>query len=262
MIKADVQDVTRICPVQHPRAVQFLRRWACERLATLADEILLSHGASAFERWREIASKMALVARRHAYLQYQGSRKMGFTLDKAYLRRLAKGWIRWIAHVEAERAEIRRVHEISAAVTVQTAFRGLAARQQRTRLAIAASDKQRHLAAVAITRCIKGKVARMRYGRLKSDVERVRASEMLRRVGRGMLGRRKARGLREERAKLKVHGTRQNAEGLACCLRLRVAVVFWVYWVLPTHKYSVLLMVIVALCRFNRAGEHVPRWLS
>lgn len=165
---------------------------------------------------------MALVERKHAYLQYQGSRKMGFALDKAYLRRLAKGWIRWVALVEAGRAEECRMQEISAAVTVQTAFRGLAARRRRARLAVAASDKQRHFAAVAITRCVKGKVARMRYGRLKADVERVRASKMLRRVGRGMLGRRKARRLREERAKLKVR--RDQAE---CKRRMRVLFCFF-----------------------------------
>lgn len=129
---------------------------------------------------------------------------MVFTLDKAYLRRLAKGWIRWVALVEAGRAEDRHALEMSAALTVQTAFRGLAARRQRVRLAVAASDRQRHQAAVAITRCVKGKVARIRYARLKASAERVRASEMLRRIGRGMLGRRRARRLREERAKLQV----------------------------------------------------------
>lgn len=211
VVKADVQGVIRICPVQHPRAVQFLRRWACDRLATLADEILLSRAAAALERWRKTLSLMAMAERKHAYFRYQGSRKMAFALDKVYLRRLAKGWIRWVALVEAGRAEEHRGLEISAAVTVQTGFRGFAARRRRQRLAVAESDRLRFNAVVTITRCAKGKVARMRYARFRSDLQRTRASDMLRRVGRGTLGRRKVRRLREHRARLKA---RWRAGGL------------------------------------------------
>lgn len=202
-VKADVQEVTRICPVQHPRAVRFLRRWACERFATLADEILISRVGAALERWRQAVDAMATAKRKQAYLRYQGTHKLLFTVNKAYLRRLAKVWIRWTALVEFERAEERRALEISAAITIQRGVRGLAARRLRAELTAVAENRRRHLAAVVITKCAKGKVARMRYWRLKTDVERVRASEMLRRVGRGMLGRMKAKRLRQERARLK-----------------------------------------------------------
>lgn len=205
-VKADVQDVTRICPVQHPRAVRFLRRWACERLATLADEILLSRAAAALERWRHVVAAMAMEERKDAYFRYQATRKLGLTIDKAYLRRLAKGWIRWASLVEIKRAEERRALEISTATTIQRLVRGWAARRLRARLKLIAQDRERHEAAVAITRYAKGKVARLRFGRLKGDVERVRAGEILRRVGRGMLGRKKATRLREDRARYKVRG--------------------------------------------------------
>ena len=202
-VKLDVQEVTQLCPVQHPRAVRFLRRWACERLATLADEILVSRAAAALERWRREAAAMATAERKEAYLRYQGSSKLLFSLDKAYLRRLAKGWVRWGSFVEAERARERRALEQSAAITIQRAVRGLHARRLRAWLTIVAQDRQRHLAAVTLTRYAKGKVARMRYARVKAGIERVRAGELLRRVGRGMLGRTKAKRLREERARLK-----------------------------------------------------------
>lgn len=205
-VKLDVQEVTQLCPVQHPRAVRFLRRWACERLAILADEILVSRAAAALERWRRATATMAMAERKEAYLRYQGSSKLAFALDKAYLRRLAKGWIRWGAFVEAERARERRAVEHAAAVTVQRAVRGLQARRLRAWLRIVAQDRQRHLAAVTVTRYAKGKVARMRYARVKAGIERVRAGELLRRVGRGMLGRKKAKRLREERARLKARG--------------------------------------------------------
>lgn len=202
-VKLDVQEVTRLCPVQHPRAVRFLRRWACERLAIIADEILVSRAAAALERWRRATDAMAMEERKDAYLRYQGSRKLMFAVDKAYLRRLAKGWVQWGAFVEAERATERRALEHAAAVTIQRAVRGFHARRLRAWLRIVAQDRQRHLAAVTLTRYAKGKVARMRYARVKAGIERVRAGELLRRVGRGMLGRKKATRLREERARLK-----------------------------------------------------------
>lgn len=198
-----MQEVTQLCPVQHPRAVRFLRRWACERLATLADEILVSRAAAALERWRRAAAAMAMAERKEAYLRYQGSSKLMFSLDKAYLRRLAKGWIQWGAFMEAERARERRALEQSAAITIQQAVRGFHARRLRAWLRIVAQDRQRHLAAVTLTRYAKGKVARMRYARVRAGIERLRAGELLRRVGRGMLGRMKAKRLREERARLK-----------------------------------------------------------
>ncbi|CAM9548124.1 unnamed protein product [Ectocarpus fasciculatus] len=203
-VKLDVQEVTRLCPVQHPRAVRFLRRWACERLAILADEILVSRAAAALERWRRASAAIAMAERKEAYLRYQGSSKLLFSLDKAYLRRLAKGWVQWGAFVEAGRARERRVLECSAAILIQRAVRGFQARRLRAWLKMVAQDKQRHLAAVTITRYAKGKVARVRYARLKAGIERVRAGELLRRVGRGMIGRRKAKRLREERARWKV----------------------------------------------------------
>lgn len=202
-VKADVQEVMRMCPVNHPRAVVFLRRWACERLAILADEILLSRAAAALDRWRRATTAIMMAERKHAYLQYQRSNMLAIALHQACLRRVAKGWIRWSDLVVDGRAAERHALELSAAVTVQTVFRGLAARKRRARLSLAARDRQIYLAAVVITRCIKGKVARIRYARLKADFDRVHASEMLRRVGRGMLGRRKARRLKEQQAKLK-----------------------------------------------------------
>lgn len=202
-VKLDVQEVTRLCPVQHPRAVRFLRRWACERLAILADEILVSRAAAALDRWRRATAAMAMAERKGAYLRYQGSRKLMFAVDKAYIRRLAKRWIQWGAFIEAERARERRVLEHSAAITIQRAVRGFHARRLRAWLKIMAQDRQRHLAAVTLTRYAKGKVARMRYARVKAGIERVRAGELLRRVGRGMLDRKKATKLREERARLK-----------------------------------------------------------
>lgn len=202
-VKLDVQEVTRLCPVQHPRAVLFLRRWACERLAILADEILVSRAAAALERWSRAAAAMAKAERKEAYLRYQGSRRLLFAIDKAYLRRLAKGWVRWGAFVEAEREKQRRALENAAAITIQRAVRGFRARCLRAWLKIVALDRQRHLAAVTLTRYAKGKVARVRYARVKAGVERARAGELLGRAGRGMLGRRKAKRLREERARLK-----------------------------------------------------------
>lgn len=199
-----MQEVTRMCPVQHPRAVHFLRRWACERLAILAEEIIMSRAAAALERWRQAVVAVAMAERKEAYLRYQGSSKLSFALDKAYLRRLARGWIRWTSFVDSVRAEERRVLEISTAITIQRAVRGLAARRLRAKLKKLAQERQRHLASVTITRYAKGKVAMMRYGRLKAGVEEVRAAEMLRRVGRGMLDRKKARRLREDKARLKV----------------------------------------------------------
>ncbi|CAN0235104.1 unnamed protein product, partial [Scytosiphon promiscuus] len=202
-VKLDVQEVTRLCPVQHPRAVRFLRRWACERLATLADEILFSRAAAALERWRHAVAAAKTGERREAYLRYQGSNKLLFALDKAYLRRLARGWVRWGAFLEAERARQRRILEGLAAITIQRAVRGFQARRLRAWLTLVARDRQRHLAAVTLTRHAKGKVARMRYARVKAGIERVRAGELLRRVGCGMLGRKKAKRIRQERARLK-----------------------------------------------------------
>ncbi|CAB1118732.1 unnamed protein product [Ectocarpus sp. CCAP 1310/34] len=203
-VKLDVQEVTRLCPVQHPRAVRFLRRWACERLAILADEILVSRAAAALERWRRASAAIAMAERKEAYLRYQGTSKLLFSLDKAYLRRLAKGWVQWGAFVEAERARERRLLEYSAAILIRRAVRGFQARRLRAWLKKVAQDKQRHLAAVMITRYAKGKVARVRYARLKAGIERARAGELLRRVGRGMIGRRKTKRLREDRARWKV----------------------------------------------------------
>lgn len=203
-VKLDVQEVTRLCPVQHPRAVRFLRRWACERLAILADEILVSRAAVALERWRRATAVMVMEERRGAYLRYQGSRKLVFAINQAYLRRLAKAWVQWGAFVRAERAGERRTLEHTAAITIQRAVRGFHARRLRAWLRIVAQDRQRHLAAATLTRYAKGKVARMRYARVKAGIERVRAGELLGRVGRGMLGRKKAARLREERARLKV----------------------------------------------------------
>jgi len=209
-VKLDVQEVTRLCPVQHPRAVLFLRRWACERLAILADEILVSRAAAALERWSRTAAAMAKAERKEAYLRYQGSRRLLFAVDKAYLRRLAKGWVRWGAFVEAERERQRRALENVAAITIQRAVRGFHARRLRAWLKIVALDRQRHLAAVTLTRYAKGKVARVRYARVKAGVERARAGELLGRVGRGMLGRKKAKRLREERARLKARCARDR----------------------------------------------------
>ena len=210
LVKLDVQEVTQLCPVQHPRAVRFLRRWACERLATLAGEILVSRAAAALERWRRAAAAMAMAERKEAYLRYQGSSKLMFSLDKAYLRRLAKGWIQWGVFLEAERARERRVLEQSAAITIQRAVRGFHARRLRAWLKIVAQDQERHRAAVTLTVYAKGKVARMRYARVKAGIERVRAGELLRRVGRGMLGRTKAKRLREERARLKARRSNET----------------------------------------------------
>lgn len=202
-VKLDVQEVTRLCPVQHPRAVLFLRRWACERLAILADEILASRAAAALERWSRAAAAMARAERRGAYLRYQGSRRILLAVDRAYLRRLAKAWVRWGAFAEAARERERRALENSAAVTIQRAVRGFHARRLRAWLQVVALDRRRHLAAVTLTRYAKGKVARVRYARVRAGVERARAGELVGRVGRGMLGRKKARRLREERARLK-----------------------------------------------------------
>lgn len=212
-VKLDVQEVTRLCPVQHPRAVRFLRRWACERLATLADEILVSRAAAALERWRRAVAAAAMAERKDAYLRYQGANKLLFALEKAYLRRLAKGWIRWGGFVEAERARERRILENSAAITIQRSVRGFQARRLRAWLTLVAQDRQRHLAAVVLTRHARGKVARMRYARVKEGIERVRAGELLARVGCGMLGRKKARGVRQDRARLKVRLTRSAVGG-------------------------------------------------
>lgn len=60
---------------------------------------------------------------------------------------------------------------------------------------------------MAITVCAKGKVARMRYQRARADVEQARAARVLRRVGRGMMGRKKAKLLREKRARLQASKT-------------------------------------------------------
>lgn len=106
-----------------------------------------------------------------------------------------------------ERAEERRALETSAVITIQRAVRGLSARRLRAWLKIVAQDRQRHEAAVAITVCAKGKVARMRYQRGRADVEKARAAGILRRVGRGMMGRKKAKLLREERARLQARST-------------------------------------------------------
>eukprot|EP00903_Cladosiphon_okamuranus_P016579 g15293.t1 len=226
-VKLDVQEVTQLCPVQHPRAVRFLRRWACERLATLADEILVSRVAAALERWRRAAAAMAMAMRKKAYLRYQGSSKLMFSLDKAYLRRLAKGWVQWGVFVEAERAREHRVLEQSAAVMIQRAVRGFHARRLRAWLTIVAQDRQRHLAAVTVTRYAKGKVARMRYARVKAGIERVAVS--LQKLYRGRAGRRlflaitKAR--RERLAATKIQAItrgkwgRQRAESLVRKIR-------------------------------------------
>ncbi|CAM9318276.1 unnamed protein product, partial [Laminaria digitata] len=215
-VKEDVQEVTRICPIQNPRAVRFLRRWACERLAALADEINTSRTATALDRWRKSTLAMSMAERKRAYFRYQGTNKLMFSLKKAQLRRLAKGWLRWNSLVAFERGEERRALENSAAITVQRAVRGFSARRLRAWLKVVAQDRQRHEAAVAITVCAKGKVARMRYQRVRADVEKARAAGILRRVGRGMMGRKKAKLLREERARLQA---RKRPDALQSCNR-------------------------------------------
>lgn len=218
-VKEDVQEVTRICPIQNPRAVRFLRRWACERLATLADEINVSRTATALDRWHRAVAAMSMAERRQAYFRYQGTSKLLFSLKKARLRRLAKGWLRWNSLVAFERGEERRALEKFAAITIQRAVRGFSARRLRDWLKVVARDRQRHEAAVAITVCAKGKVARMRYQRFRADVEKARAAGILRRVGRGMMGRKKAKLLREERARLQA---RRETEGWIIDLFLRI----------------------------------------
>lgn len=208
-----MQEVTRICPIQNPRAVRFLRRWACERLAALADEINISRTAAALDLWRRAAAAMSMAERKHAYFRYQGASKLLFSLRKAHLRRLAKGWLRWNSLVAFERGEERRALENSAAITIQRAVRGFSARRLRAWLKVVAQDRQRHEAAVAITVCAKGKVARMRYQRDRADAEKARAAGMLRRVGRGMMGRKKAKLLREERARLQA--SKRDGRGLS-----------------------------------------------
>lgn len=156
---------------------------------------------------------MSMAERKHAYFRYQGASKLLFSLRKAHLRRLAKGWLRWNSLVAFERGEERRALENSAAITIQRAVRGFSARRLRAWLKVVAQDRQRHEAAVAITVCAKGKVARMRYQRDRADAEKARAAGMLRRVGRGMMGRKKAKLLREERARLQA--SKRDGRGLS-----------------------------------------------
>lgn len=203
-MKADVVDITRICHVQHPRAVRFLRRWACERLAILADEVLRSRAAAALKQWGRTVAAMIMSERKGAYLRYQGSKKMEFALEKALLRRLAKAWIRWTSLVKILREEEHRACENGAAIIVQRAVRGWIARRYLSCLKYETQERRRYHAATIITSCIKGKVARMRYERMKANIVRMRAVERIIRVGRGMLRRTRANRLCHDKARSKV----------------------------------------------------------
>lgn len=203
-IEADVQHVTRVCPVRYPRAVRFLRRCACQRLATLIQEVLLSHGAAAIERWRRTVAAMSMAERKAAYLKYQGSSKMKFALYKVCVRRLAKAWIDWGIVVTGIQTKKKHGLHVASARKLQTVYRCMAARRRRDELYFAAKKKRKMLAAAAIVRCIKGKLARIRYATMKATIQRERAGNVLRRVGHGMIGRRKAQRMWIESAKRKV----------------------------------------------------------
>ncbi|CAM9920981.1 unnamed protein product, partial [Discosporangium mesarthrocarpum] len=203
-VKEDVLVVARACPIRQPRARRFLQTWACERLGVLAAELSLSRLGAAMERWREATRAAARAERAEAYLRYQGSSRMGYAVERALLRRLARAWVTWRGLVERGRLRERAAEEEAAAVQVQRAWRGRAARLLRRHLADSAWRARREAAARTLTRHARGKVVRMRVGRLRADREELWAGELLGRVARGMLGRRKAQRKREENARLKV----------------------------------------------------------
>lgn len=147
---------------------------------------------------------MIVSERKGAYLRYQGSKKMEFALEKALLRRLAKAWIRWTSLVERLREEEHRVRENDAAIIVQREVRRWITQRYLRCLKLEAQERRRYHAAATITRCIKGKVARIRYERMKVNYVRTRAAGRIIRVGRGMLGRTRANRLYHEKARLKV----------------------------------------------------------
>lgn len=170
----------------------------------MVDEILLSRAAAAFKQWGRVVAAMIKSERKGAYLRYQGSKKMEFALEKALLRRLAKAWIPWTSLVERLREAEHRIRGNAAAIVVQREVRGWIAQRYLSCLKLEDLERRRHHAAATITRCTKGKVARMRYKHTKANLVKIRAAGRIIRVGRGMLEKTKANRLYHEQARVKV----------------------------------------------------------
>ncbi|CAM9885676.1 unnamed protein product [Choristocarpus tenellus] len=203
-VKEDVLVVARACPVRQPRAQRFLQVWACERLAALVDEVMLSRRGGALDRWRETVCAMVRAERTEAYLRYQGVVKMVYVLDRSLLRHLAIAWVTWNKLVTRARALERQRLEEATAVELQRALRGYSARRLRRQLAEQVWVEQREQAATTITKHARGKIVRIQIGRQLADAARLRAAIALGRVARGMLGRRMAQRRRMERARLQM----------------------------------------------------------
>ena len=130
-VRSDIRAIQQLgIPITNARASKFMRKWGLDRLNAVIDRMYLSLQGAGFTRWANTVRAEKKKEKLDAYLQYQGTRRMGLFLRNFILRKVAVVWLTWWDLVAKQRAEEQARREDWAACLLQRRYRGHAARNE------------------------------------------------------------------------------------------------------------------------------------
>ena len=107
-----------------------MRQWALDKFQHIINQLLFQRQAGSWERWRAVVENEKKRARINEHLQYQGLRRMALFLHGMLMKQVKSAWELWMQHVINEQKKESAAIELRAAVSLQRAYRGHAARQR------------------------------------------------------------------------------------------------------------------------------------
>ncbi|KAF0700890.1 Aste57867_8610 [Aphanomyces stellatus] len=189
MVKRDIANVQKICPVNSIRGDMFVKKWGLEKLNGICTRLFYAKLHAAFDRWQSVAVWTKQQEARQALMQFRGTKKLDLYFSNWTKRKLAAAWDKWMSILWEEKAQHQAELELDATLCLQRAYRAYTKRKFYRFIRNQQREKQRNAAARTIQALCRGRFARQTAARLVRDIRRGVAAIKIQARARGMLTR-------------------------------------------------------------------------
>ena len=200
------EDVTQIhklgitvAATRNPAAAVFMRQWAVDKFARIFTQLMFTRQAGAWRKWRGVIEAMSKRERIASHLRYQGLRRMALFLHGWLMKQVQNSWNKWMDHVRVEQQKESEAIELRAAIAMQRAYRGHAARGLVNEMRRVRNERDANAAALRLQSLWRARQTRVNFKQLLRNKHEADAAMQLQCAARGKLARMKVRAHREER---------------------------------------------------------------
>jgi hypothetical protein len=210
-VKQSILNVQDIVALSNPRARAFVISMAADQMCGVLTRIGRRELKRGFEAW-QLSVKLDLLKMHTSLIRrFMHLRRVAVKLNQLVMTTLRFNFLEWVKYCVAERLRLEMEMKSAAAITIQRVVRGNIGREKARKAAEGNKFAKLHRSLVKLQALFRGKIRRWKYLKYRRDILEETSCELIQKVVRGFLGRRRAHRIRSYQSKISAAITIQAA---------------------------------------------------